>query len=53
MQIYHFVVLFLGNMDYFPSPQWSEISNLDTIMTDIYVFVDTYWPFGWVVDYVT
>ncbi|XP_032571454.1 uncharacterized protein LOC6618936 isoform X2 [Drosophila sechellia] len=47
------LVTYVRNMDYFPSPQWSEISNLVTIMTDIYVFVDTYWPFGWVIDYVT
>ncbi|XP_026835740.1 uncharacterized protein LOC6548421 [Drosophila erecta] len=46
------LVTYVPIMDYFPSPKRSEISNLTTIMTDLYVFVDTYWPFGWVVDYV-
>jgi len=39
-------------IDYFPSQQWSDISNRTTVMADIYVFVDTYWPYSCVVDYV-
>uniref|UniRef100_B4MPL4 GK21723 n=2 Tax=Drosophila willistoni TaxID=7260 RepID=B4MPL4_DROWI len=39
-------------MDYFPFPQWGDISNKTTPMADIFVFIDTYWPYYWVVDYV-
>ncbi|XP_068147901.1 uncharacterized protein [Drosophila tropicalis] len=39
-------------MDYFPYPQWGDISNKTTPMADIFVFIDTYWPYYWVVDYV-
>ncbi|XP_017070489.2 uncharacterized protein LOC108107451 isoform X2 [Drosophila eugracilis] len=46
------LVTYVQSMDYFPTQQWSDISNLTTVMADIYVFVDTYWPYSWVVDYV-
>ncbi|XP_017010437.2 uncharacterized protein [Drosophila takahashii] len=46
------LVTYVQIIDYFPSQQWSDISNLTTVMADIYVFVDTYWPYSWVVDYV-
>ncbi|KAH8233049.1 hypothetical protein KR026_003654, partial [Drosophila bipectinata] len=46
------LVTYVQIMDLFPSQQWSDISNRTTVMADIYVFVDTYWPYSWVVDYV-
>nr|XP_016930496.1 uncharacterized protein LOC108010164 isoform X2 [Drosophila suzukii] len=46
------LVTYVQMIDYFPSQQWSDISNRTTVMADIYVFVDTYWPYSCVVDYV-
>ncbi|XP_033234559.1 uncharacterized protein [Drosophila pseudoobscura] len=46
------LVTYVPIMDFFPFQQWSDVSNLTTVITDIYVFVDTYWPYNWVVDYV-
>ncbi|KAH8363756.1 hypothetical protein KR200_007853 [Drosophila serrata] len=46
------LVTYVPIMDYFPTQQWSDISNLTTVIANIYVFVDTYWPYSWVVDYV-
>ncbi|KAH8252005.1 hypothetical protein KR038_004664 [Drosophila bunnanda] len=46
------LVTYVPVMDYFPTQQWSDISNLTTVIANIYVFVDTYWPYSWVVDYV-
>ncbi|KAH8290555.1 hypothetical protein KR054_003981, partial [Drosophila jambulina] len=46
------LVTYVPVMDYFPTQQWSDVSNLTTVIANIYVFVDTYWPYSWVVDYV-
>ncbi|XP_017120173.1 uncharacterized protein LOC108141361 isoform X2 [Drosophila elegans] len=46
------LVTYVPTLDLFPSQQRSDISNSTTVMTNIYVFVDTYWPYNWVVDYV-
>ncbi|KAL7737012.1 hypothetical protein ACLKA6_008867 [Drosophila palustris] len=40
-------------MDTFKRNQWSDISNMTTIKTNVFVFVDTNWPFYWIVDYVS
>lgn len=39
-------------MDSFQCRAWSDISNMTTIIADVFVFVDTNWPYNWVVDYV-
>lgn len=39
-------------MDSFQFEQSSDISNMTTIKTNVFVFVDTNWPYYWIVDYV-
>lgn len=39
-------------MDSFQFEQSSDISNMTTIKTNVFVFVDTNWPYNWIVDYV-
>ncbi|XP_016947606.1 uncharacterized protein LOC108022910 isoform X2 [Drosophila biarmipes] len=46
------LVTYVPIFDYFPPQEWADISNRTTVMADIFVFVDTYWPYRCVVDYV-
>ncbi|XP_034129609.1 uncharacterized protein LOC117584677 isoform X2 [Drosophila guanche] len=46
------LVTYVPIMDSFPFQQGSDVSNMTTVIANIYVFVDTYWPYNWVVDYV-
>nr|XP_032293145.1 uncharacterized protein LOC6627116 isoform X2 [Drosophila virilis] len=46
------LVTYVPIMDYFQRDQSADISNMTTIKTNIFVFVDTNWPYDWIVDYV-
>ncbi|KAH8403932.1 hypothetical protein KR215_006774 [Drosophila sulfurigaster] len=47
------LVTYVRIMDFFQPEPASDISNKTTIKANVFVFVDTNWPYYWVVDYVS